>query len=228
MAKPVFPVIEEGVVYTPGDLKQSLGNLWYEGVEDDINRRMINSLDDLRRVKGGRLASQAIKGASNIARGIKTDQQGKEIVQSPPSQTALQKLIQVPESEQKKGINWFGRPAEMKKVSDLTEEQIETLDKARGMGIRGLVHILNNLANPLQPLQESPLQQQATSMMGNISGPLLLSLLNQPSPSSFAPMYPSQLAQQSGPGLSDILGTLAGPALQAALPYISSLFNKQG
>lgn len=291
MAKPVFPVIEEGVTYNPGDLKESLGHLWYEGVENDINRRMIKSLDDLRRVKGGSIASRALKGAANIARGIKTDRDGNAIGRLPAAEnkTSLQRTIaNIPQSkgqslnksvneflknlisgnygllgmakniyqgrgdtemrdetpinqsnintisnnqlleDEDDGLNLFGKPGKYRKHSDLTDEQIKTLEQARGIGMRGLVHILNNLANPLPQLPISPLQQQATGISNSLAGPLLLSLLNQPSPSSFAPMYASQLAQQQGPGLSDMLGSLAAPALQAALPYIGSLFNRQG
>lgn len=229
MAKPVFPVIEEGVTYNPGDLKESLGHLWYEGVEDDINRRMIKSLDDLKRVKGGNIASRALKGAVNIAQGNRTNASGEVTGKLPAAEkrTALQRIIDnIPERED--SLNLFGKPAQYKKISDLTDDQIKTLERAQHIGMKGLVHILNNLANPLQQLPISPLQQQATSISNSLSGPLLLSLLNQPSPSSFAPMYASQLAQQQGPGLGDMLGSLAAPALQAALPYIGSLFNRQG
>lgn len=278
MAKPTFPIIEEGVSYNPGDLKQSLGHLWYEGVEDDINRRMVKSIDDLKRIKGGSLASQAIKGASNIVKGIKTDRYGATMQPSNLQKTSAQRFIELPDQDQdqesfinkfargdygalgtlksiynsiannqnkgnidqstsstqstsnnnNEGINWFGKPGRYDKVSDFTPEQLQSLDQARGMGIKGLVHIINKLANPLPELPISPMQQQSMGMSNALSGPLLLSLLNQPQQSSFAPMFASQLAQQPNQGIGDMLSMLAAPAIQGALPYISSLFNRQG
>lgn len=258
MAKPVFPVIEEGVTYNPGDLKESLGHLWYEGVENDINRRMIKSLDDLRRVRGRSLAKRAIRGVTSMLgsqKRVNRPEEGNASASnsnnnnsgSPynlPERIArgvsggieylTDKIgLSDPRNDEEReasgaGLNLFGKSGKYRKHSDLTDEQIKTLEQARGIGMRGLVHILNNLANPLPQLPISPLQQQATGISNSLAGPLLLSLLNQPSPSSFAPMYASQLAQQQGPGLSDMLGSLAAPALQAALPYIGSLFNRQG
>lgn len=170
-------------------------------------------------------AAKMLLGLSNISKGINLEgfleganKQSRE--QNPGLIQQMLNVIRgkIPTGQQVKDTVFGYGPRHEFDVPLYTKEQEDLANKLRKSSQQYLPQFMEELSKPIETPQ-SQLGNNIGDILGLLSGPAMMSLMQRPSQNMFTGQFASQLPYQQNysSGISTLLGTLGAPLLQQLL-----------